>query len=435
MKIIVAGLNHKSAPIDIRERLAFDAADTIKALRELKNKFGNAEFMLFSTCNRVELYIAGPVSAQGLDGGELVKFLSEFKNISPDDFKEFLYIHQDADAVRHLLMVASSLDSMVVGESQIIAQVKESYSRACKAKSTGKVLNRLFHCGFATGKKVHTTTAISSGRVSVAGVAVELAMQLFVDVSTAKVVVIGAGEMSELLVQHFLHIDCKDITVVNRSYERALDMANHYGIRGQKWDQLHEQLITADIVVAAAATQDYLFEKDSFSRIADKHRGTLLIIDIAVPRNFAPAINELEDVYLYSVDDLSNVVDQNRRTREEDITRGMQIVDQSVNDFMNWFRARDIGPLIGKMKEEFAQIGQKELGRFFAGPRRQASCKEAAESMVKRIINCVSHCVINNVDDMAQKHGPAEAEKLINGIVKQAEQITSGQDNNGRAPS
>jgi len=432
MNIIVAGLNHKSAPIDIRERLAFDADDTIIALKELKNRFSDAEFVLLSTCNRVELYsISGPSSdIGGLYGKEMARFLSEFHGLAPDDFQEFVYVYRGSDAVRHLLMVASSLDSMVVGESQIIAQVKESYSLACGAKTTGKILNRLFHCGFATSKKVHTTTSISNGRVSVAGVAVELAMQLFADVSSAKAVIIGAGEMGKLLVQHLLHVGCRDIVIVNRSYERALDMAEHYGVKGLKWEELHEQLIAADIVIASAAVQDYLFEKNSFRKIVDKRRGTLLIIDIAVPRNFEPAINELENVYLYSIDDLSEVVEQNRKTREDDISKGMQIVEASVANFMDWFRARDIGPLVGQMRQRFAQIGQKELDRFFAGLRQDAPCREAAESMVKCIVNRLLHCVIKNVDIVAQKHGPAEAAKLVDSIVRQAEEISSGLDNN-----
>ena len=433
MNIIVAGVNHKSAPIGVREKLAFDAGDTTKALRQLKHKFPDAEFVLLSTCNRVELYCASPSLAGSAspEGEELANFLSEFHNLDIEDFREFLYIHQGRDAVRHLLSVVSSLDSMVVGESQIIAQVKESYSLACRAKSTGKILSRLFHCGFSTSKKVHTITSISSGRTSVAGVAVELAMQLFADVSAAKAVVIGAGEMGELLVKHLLHVGCKDIVVVNRSYERALDMAEHYGVRGVKWEELHEQLIAANIVIASAAVQDYVLGKNLFREMIHNRRaGTLLIIDIAVPRNFEPTINELEDVYLYSIDDLSIVVEQNRKGHEKDITEGMQIVDKSVDDFMNWFRARDIGPLIGQMKQRFVQIGQKELESFFAGLRQEAPCKEAAESMVNRIVNRLSHCVIKNVDIIAQKHGPAEAAKLIDSIARQAEKISSGLDNN-----
>ena len=432
MKIIVAGLNHKSAPVDIREKLAFDSEDTVKALRELKRRFGDAEFVLLSTCNRVELYCVSDSGDVGkLDGEKLGRFLLEFHNLDVEDFHQFMYVHRDSDAVRHLLMVTSSLDSMVVGESQIIAQVKKSYTLACTTQSTGKVLNRLFHGAFATGKKVHTSTSISSGRVSVAGVAVELAMQLFADVRSAKVVVIGAGETGQLLIQHLLHVNCKDITVVNRSYERGRDIAERYGITGRKWEELNEQLIAANIVIASAAVQDYLFGKESFKKIINKHRaGTLLIVDISVPRNFEPAINELEDVYLYSIDDLSDVVEQNCKAREADISKGMRIVDEGVTNFMDWFRSRDIGPLIGQMRERFAQIGQKELERFFVGVRQDASCRESAESMVKRIVNRLLHCVIKNVDGIAQKHGPAEASKLVNDIVRHADEISAGLENN-----
>ncbi len=205
MKIFVIGLNHKSAPIDIREKLAFDSSEVLRALRLLKGRYGSAEFVLLSTCNRVELYCADG-DQDALEVEQLEGFLSDFHGVAIEDFREHLYVHENEDAVRHLLTVASSLDSMVVGEGQILGQVKEGFRLACTAKSAGKILNRLFHGAFTTSKKIHTKTSISSGRVSIAGVAVELAMQLFADVSAAKVVVIGAGEMGELLVQHLLHV-------------------------------------------------------------------------------------------------------------------------------------------------------------------------------------------------------------------------------------
>lgn len=425
MKIIVAGLNHKSAPIDIREKLAFDAADTTKALRQLKSRFPEAEFVLLSTCNRVELYSASD-PAGAVSDENLTKFLSEFRDVALEDFQDCLYVHNDANAVNHLLTVASSLDSMVVGEAQIINQVKESYRLACTAKSTGKVLNRLFHCSFATSKKIFTVTSISSGRVSIPGVSVELAKQLFADISSAKVVVIGAGEMGELLVQHLLHIGCKNITVVNRSFERARNIASHYSIMAQKWEELDAQLISANIAIASAAAPDYLFRKEPFKKIMDnRQKEALLIIDIAVPRSFEPSINEVENVYLYSVDDLSKVVEQNLKARKEDIAKGMAIVYESVTNFMDWFRARDIGPLIGQMGEQFRQISQKELDRFFVGTRQDASCKKVLEQMVKRIVNRLLHCVIKNVNVVAKEQGSAEAVKLVDSIVKQAEEISS----------
>ena len=232
-KITVVGLNHKNAPVDIREKLAFNATETIRALGQLKGRFHGAEFVLLSTCLRVELYSASK-RTEGIEAETIADFFSEFHNVALWDFQDFLYVYNDEEAVRHLLMVASSLDSMVVGEGQIIGQVKESYRLACAAKSTGKVLNRLFHCAFATSKKVHTNTSISSGRVSIAGIAVELTKQLFADIAAAKVVVLGAGEMGELLVQHLLHAKCKDITIVNRSYERGLDVAKRYAIEARE---------------------------------------------------------------------------------------------------------------------------------------------------------------------------------------------------------
>ncbi|MBL7106899.1 MAG: glutamyl-tRNA reductase [Phycisphaerae bacterium] len=426
MNIIVAGLNHNSAPIDIRERLAFNTADTTKALTQLKNQFPDAEFVLLSTCNRVELYCATPTSAdkKNLDAEKIANFFAEFHNLALDVFHKFLYVHQGSHAVRHLLRVVSSLDSMIVGESQIIAQVKKSYSLACKAKSTGKILNRLFHHGFATSKNIHTTTSISTGRTSVAGVAVELAMQIFPDVSSSKALVIGAGEMGGLLVQHLLHVGCEDIVVVNRSYERTVDMANLYGISGQKWEKLHENLIAADIVIAATGAQDYLLEKNSFAKIANKRQGSLLIIDIAVPRNFEPTINELEDIYLYSIDDLSDVVEHNRKAREKDIIESMRIIDKSVTDFMNWFRVRDIGPLIGQMRQKLVKICQKELDSFSTTLTKDAQHGKQKELIVKHIVNKSLHCVIKNVDLVAHQHSPAEAAKLIDNIMQQAEDIS-----------
>lgn len=430
MKIVVVGLNHKTAPIDIREKLAFDAAELLKALRELKNKFGEAEFVLLSTCNRVELYCADKRTG-GVEAGQLTEFLARFKNIEPEAFEDCLYVHKDEDAVRHLLTVTSSLDSMVVGEEQIIGQVKESYRLACTAKSTGKVLNRLFHLAFATGKKIHTTTSISSGRVSVAGVAVELAMQLFADISSANVVVIGAGEMGELLLQHLLHVGCRNITVINRSYDRGLKKAESYGVRAGKWEDLEEQLRSVNIAIASAAVQDYLFTKENISKILSKRRkGALLIIDIAVPRNFEPAVNEIDDVYLYSIDDLSRVAEQNQKVREKDITWSMELIFKNVAEFMEWLGAKDIGPMIGRMKEQFRQISQKELERFFVGSRQEASCRQVMKTMVNRIVNKLLHCVIKNVNSVAKQHGPTEAAKLVDSIVRHAEEISSASNNN-----
>ena len=410
--------------MEIREKLAFNASQATLALSRLKEMEREAEFVLLSTCNRVEFYYAGERDLQQI-AGRLVAFLSGFHGVEPEQFKSALYFHENEAAVRHLLMVAAGLDSMVVGEAQILGQVKDSYKLACAAKSTGKILNRLFHCAFFTAKSVHTGTAISNGRVSVAGVAVELALQLFADITQARVAVIGAGETGELVVQHLVKAGCTDVTVVNRTYEHGVELAQRWKIAVGKWEELDDQIGRANIVISSAATETYLYTKESFERVVRKRRtGSKLIIDVGVPRNFDPAVNGIEEVYLYSMDELKKVAEQNLKTREEDVASGLEIVYASAGEFMDWFRVKDIGPLIGRMKEEFQQISRNELGRFFSGSRREASCRVPLEEMVDRVVNKLLHCVIKNVDAVAKEAGPAEAAKLVDTILRQAHEIS-----------
>ncbi len=433
MSIVLLGLNHKSAAVEVRERLAFNASQAAEALRQLQQAEPQAEFVLISTCNRVELYYAGEQDSQQI-AGRLVAFLSAFHGLEPEQFRSALYFHENEEAVRHLLLVASGLDSMVVGEAQILGQVKQSYGLACAAKSTGKILNRLFHCAFFTAKSVHTNTAVSNGRVSVAGVAVELALQLFADIARARVVVIGAGETGELVVQHLLKAGCTDVTVVNRTYERGAELAERCKIATGKWEELSEHIGRANIVISSAATPDYLYTRASFEQTVKRRKaGSLLIIDVGVPRNFDPAINKVGDVYLYSMDELKEVAEQNLKAREEDVASGLEIVYAQAAEFMDWFRAKDIGPLIGRMQDEFRQIGRQELERFLVGPRQNAACRCSLEETVDRVVNKLLHCVIQNINTVAKETGPAEAAKLIDTILRQAREITCPPADKGNA--
>lgn len=424
MRIFILGLNHKTASIDIRERLAFDSEATLTALRQLKERYPGGEFVLLSTCNRVEIYCATENSDQ-LGPEDIVKFLSESRGVGSEEFKDLLYTSSDEDSVIHLLTVTSSLDSMVVGESQINAQVRESYRLAGQANSVGKILNHLFHCAFNTSKEIYTSTSITERRVSVAGVAVELTKQLFEDINSAKVIVVGAGEMGELLVEHFLKIQCGNITVINRSVKKGRSVAERYGVSFNEWGNLDKELLEANIVVGAAtATQGYLFNKDSFSKVMSERRGkTLLLIDIAVPRNFAPEINEIENVYLYSVDDLAQVVQENIKLRQEDVTLAVEIICEKATEFMDWFATKDIGPLIGQIKAAFDQIRQNELDRFFVGHRQDANCKEAMEQTVSRVVHKLLHCVIKNISIIAKEQGVTDATKLANSIAERAQEV------------
>lgn len=424
MQIILVGLNHKTAAVEIRERLAFDSDSTADAIKSLKTKFADCEFVLLSTCNRVELY-AVVADETAVTPADLAKHLAQCRGVSYDDFHKSLYVKRNEDSVRHLLTVTASLDSMVIGENQITTQVKDSFKLACEVKSSGKVLNRLFHTAFSTSKSIFTQTSITNGRVSVAGVAVDLARQLFENVKEAKVVVLGAGEMGELLVEHFLHVKCKYITVVNRSLERAAKIADKHGIAVASWDGLEEQIIGANIIVgAASAHEGYLYEKKQLSKIMSKRGSrTLLVVDITVPRSFDPAINDIENVYLYSIDDLAQVVEKNIRLREGDVEDAVEIICQKVAEFMDWYSTMDIGPLVGRMKNAFEQIRRDEMEKFFAGPRSDAGCKELLHGAVDRVVNKLLHCVIKNIDVVAKEKGAADAAKLAKDIVEHAEDI------------
>ena len=425
MKILSIGLNHKSAPLDIREKLYFNTEQTNVALCNLKKHFPDAEFVLLSTCNRIEIYCACK-RTEGLEFEQLANYLADFNKVDLNDFRELLYFYSDEDAARHLLTVASGLDSMVLGEEQILSQVKESYKQACIAKTTGKILNRLFHCAFFTSKKIHTCTGISDGRISVAGVAVELAKKLFAEITKSKTVVIGAGEMGELLVKHLIHIGCSDITIVNRSQEKGKAIAKKRSIKAASWDELIEKMIDSDIIISSVSMQEYLFDRNKMQDVMDKrHNKPVLIIDISVPRNFDPEVEEIENVHLYSIDKLSSVAKENLKNRGDDISKCIKMISKETSTFMEWFDTIELGPLIGSMKEQFGQITKNELEKFFTGIRLNAQCRQVLETTVNRIVNKLLHCVISHVESTAKNENPGEAARLIQNIMSHAEKIVS----------
>ena len=255
MQIILIGINHKTAPVEVRERLACDKQLVCEALGQLKTTYPSCEFVLLSTCNRVECY-AAVEKTSGPNSTELAKWLANFRGVGFEEIEDFLYIKTHDDVATHLFTVTASLDSMVIGESQITSQVKESYKYACKCQTAGKILSRLFHDTFRATKAIITNTSISNRRVSVAGVAVGLAKQLFSDIKSAKVVVAGAGQMGELLVEHFQHEKCRQVTVVNRSEQRGCQLAKKHDIASRRWESLDEEMAEANIVVGAAAAPE-----------------------------------------------------------------------------------------------------------------------------------------------------------------------------------
>jgi glutamyl-tRNA reductase len=426
MQVILAGINHKTAPVEVRERLACDAGLVSDALTRLRETYPGSEFVLLSTCNRVECY-AVVDKESGPKPSDLAKWLADFRAVEFAAIEGCLYSKTNEDAVTHLFTVASSLDSMVIGESQIISQVKESYKIACTCQTAGKVLNRLFHDAFRTTKEIITRTSISNRRVSVAGIAVELAKQLFSDIKSAKILIAGAGQMGELLVEHFQHEKCRDITVVNRSQQRGCQLAQKNEIINKPWEMLDQEFIEANIIVgAASAPEGYLFSRDRIKSLMSRRRNhVLLIIDITVPRSFDPTVGKIQNVYLYSIDDLAQVAQDNIKLREGDLEQAIEIIYEYVSAFMDWFLTRNVGPVIGQIKEAFEQISEIEMEKFFVGPRQGARCKELMDASLGRVVNKLCHCVIKNIDILSREHGAEEARKFAQNILENAKHIIS----------
>jgi len=418
--IIALGLNHKTAPVAIREQLAFDNPQSLSMLAVLKTRFPHAEFVLLSTCNRVELYCATGASPEP-SPPTLAAILAENRGIELTSFQTYTYVHRQEDAVRHLLSVAASLDSMVVGETEILGQVRESYRLALRAGATGRTLNRLFHLAVTTGKKVHSQTSLASSRASIPGLAVQLVARTLP--VCAKVLVIGAGEMGELLVTLLRESGYESITIVNRSSDRGEEMARRHSVKAAAWEKLGEELCTCDVAISSAAATSYIVSKADMALCVSKRANRLLIVDIGVPRNFDPAVAELPGTVLYSIDDLSPLLCEQPGIRSDEIARSFDLIYRAASDFMHWFASRDLGPLIGRMRERFEAIAADELQRFMQQPRTDAPSREDIELVLSRLVGKLSHCVIEQVDSINRRHGAAEAERFLENILAHAEEV------------
>ncbi|MBI9019357.1 MAG: glutamyl-tRNA reductase [Phycisphaerae bacterium] len=415
MNIFVTGINHKTALVQQRQRFAFNDAQILEALIALKHNFSSCEFAILSTCNRVEIYSVMPAGS-GLDSSDILDFLSKL-SLLPSENADMLYCYNGAQAVKHLLTVTSSLDSLVVGEPQITAQVRDAYRLACQACTSGKILHRLFHCAFTTAKEVFSMTSIAQRRVSVAGVAVQLAKNLFADIKAARTLIIGAGEMGELLVRHLLDAKATDITVVNRTQTRANNLADKYNIASAPIERLNTLLNNVDIVIAAAMAEEHLFDKET---LVNRSKGKpLLIIDIAVPLNFDPDVADLNDVHFHCVDDLAQVAKDNIAARQEDIQAANDIIKDNVDSFIDWFGVYDIGPLIGKLRTRFHDISKQELEKFYnAQDKLSSDIHGQIDSAVERIVNRLLHRLINNFHDHARYTNTDNVRKLIEDIIQ-----------------
>ena len=398
--IILIGLNHKTASVDIRECLAFNAEESCMALCELRDLVAVEEAMLFSTCNRVELLLTAKETEKAV--AEAKAFLAKFKNIKLDEFESALYMHQGNDAIRHIFRVAASLDSMMVGEPQILGQVKAAYKTATEQNTTGVILNRLLHRTFFVAKRIRSETGIGDHAVSISYAAIELGHKIFGDLTGKKVLLIGAGEMAELAVEHLIRHRSKEIYVANRTFERCVELAEKYKGTAIRFEEISDFLSHVDIVISSTGAQGYVIEKTQVKGVMRSRRNRpIFFIDIAVPRDIDPKTNGLNNVYVYDIDDLKGIVDDNIEDRQREAVKAERIIDEAVIHFGQWVDSLEVVPTIKALRAKVNAVAQAEIQRTLQQmghltKEDQKSIERMTSALVNKILHAPTHYLKSN---------------------------------------
>ncbi|MDI6689336.1 MAG: glutamyl-tRNA reductase [Actinomycetota bacterium] len=389
MHIIVMGLSHKTAPVEIREKLTFPESKLEESLQCLLKYDHISEGVILSTCNRTEIYAVSDDPDRGKE--DLIKFLSQYHNLDPKKFRNHLYFRHSIDVIHHLFEVVTSLDSMVVGEAQILGQVKGAYAHAFEAHATSVIFNRLFRHAFKVGKRVRTETGIGESAVSVSYVAVELAKKVFEDLAGRTVMIIGAGEMSELTAKHLVANGVTSVLVSNRTYERAVELANRFHGKAVKFDEFPDYMVDTDIVISSTGAPHYIVKRKTVAEAMRRRRfKPIFLIDIAVPRDIDPEVNKIYNVFLFDIDDLQSVVDANLAERAREARKAELIIDREVEEFMAWLSSLEVVPTIAALRKraELIRKGETEKALNKLG---ELSERE------KNIINALTGVIINKL--------------------------------------
>ncbi len=415
MKLIITGVSHKTAPVEVRERLAFSEAALPGALAQLKSREGVSEALILSTCNRVEILAA---SEDGVDLPAVIgEFLAEAHAETAASLGPCLYHHEGSAAIRHLFRVAASLDSMVVGEPQILGQLKAAYAAA---KAQGAVCGLLDHVltrAFGVAKRVRSETGIGQMAVSISYAAVELARKIFGSLDGKTVMIVGAGKMSELSARHLRRSGASHIFVTNRTYERALEVANLFQGTPVEYTKFLSLLPEVDILIASSAAPHYILHKAEMQHVISVRRNKpMFLIDIAVPRNIASEVNEIDNVFLYDIDDLQGVVNSNLREREKEAGHAERIIAEEVERMLARLKAQEVAPAIVSLREQLEEIRLAEIermrGKLGALTPQQ---EEALESITRGIINKIAH---GPVSELRKRAGDPEGVHVVDAIRK-----------------
>ena len=388
--IVLLGINHKTAPVELRECIAFSADESTIALQRLHREPNIDEVLLFSTCNRVEVLLVTQNRSEAVNNTK--HFIAEFNKIPIEQFENALYIHDNDEAVRHVFRVASSLDSMVVGEPQILGQIKDAYRSATSLKTSGVILNRLLHRTFSVAKRIRSETGIGDRAVSISYAAIELGKKIFGTLAQKGVLLIGAGEMAELAVEHLIRNKAGDIFVANRTFESGVNLAKKFNGTAIRFEEIGECLKTVDIIISSTGSPDFIITRNQVKGVIRKrHNRPLFFIDIAVPRDIDPEVNWLTNSYVYDIDDLKGVIDENIEDRQREAIKGERIIDEAVIRFRPWYESLDVVPTIIALRNKLESIASAEVQKTLQSNQISKQDADTIQKMTNAIINKVLH--------------------------------------------
>ncbi|HET7220157.1 MAG TPA: glutamyl-tRNA reductase, partial [Vicinamibacterales bacterium] len=402
MRLFAVGISHRTAPVELREAVDFARKGIDAALAAFAARRIGDEAVVLSTCNRAEIYAVGESDAAVED---INRFFSEYHGIESSALADHLYCHRGSDAARHLFRVAAGLDSLVVGEPQILGQVKAAYTTSSDMQCTGTVTHRLFHSAFAVGKRVRSETSLGEGAVSVSYAAIELARKIFGELSGLSVLILGAGEMAELTGVHLRAQQVRHITIASRTFASADALARQLNGEAIAWHDLPRALAAADIIVTATGATDPVLTKAAVDEVMrGRRQRPLFVIDIALPRDVEPSVGDLEQVFLYHMDDLQSIVSENLARRGSELASAEAIVDQEVSRFVAWLQSREIIPTVVALRRRFEEIRQSELRRLepkLAGlqPDARARVDEITRLMFEKLLLTPTENLKGTADD------------------------------------
>ena len=420
MKLQMIGCSHHHTDVAFREKLAFQPNQVVEALEKMRTAFPRSEAVLLSTCNRVEIYTAAEDEENCPSAQQLIDFVANYHGLNTEEIATELQSLDGEDAIRHLFTTAASLDSMVIGEAQILSQVKQAYDLANEGENTGPLTHSSFQAAMRVAKRVQTETDIHRKRVSVPSVAVaDYARQFFERFDDKAILVIGSGEMGEETLQYLIDKDARDVRIVNRNHQRAVDLADRTVGRAVAWDELHELLVEADLVVSATGASEPIITASSFQTISDlRYQKPLFILDLAVPRDIDPGIADFVGVYLYSIDDLQAVCDRNRKSREREWPKAELIIDEEVSCFMTDLYRRVTGPWIGRLKQQANEIKAAELERLLnklGAAADDPKLRQEIDVTLGRVVNKLLHPPL---ESLREEISPEEGSGLLDALKK-----------------